>query len=484
MKINRLFSYILIPMLLTTFCIYPATLRSQNHEPGTIEKGNISKLVSQYFTQAAKKATPAVVSIRATLSLKKNQGYPLDEQSDSFQEEMWRRLFGLPTGPQKQERRTAPVSQGSGFVVTSDGKILTNNHVIDGSDKITVIFSDGKEFPAKVIGRDPNTDIALLQIESSEPFPYLTLADSDQLEVGEWVIACGNLLGFQTSITVGVVSAKGRNELDLVPIEEYIQTDAAINRGNSGGPLLNLDGEVEGMNTAFATNTGGYIGLGFAIPSNLIKHIMEELLKHGKVIRGFLGVTLQPIDSELAQAFHLPKVEGALVTDIVKDGPAANAGIKPGDIVLKVNSQPVNNSGSLRTIISLMHPGDQVALTIRRNDTELLLNATLGTFPESEIAAAEVQNNLGVVVQELTDELSKQYGYGNEKGVFIKYVDPNSFAFDAGLRPGQMILSVNRIPVTTPEQFYKTVQESTSKNQLLLHIRAGQAYRFISLRVE
>ncbi len=451
-----------------------------------ISKGDVSRTASYHFTQAAKKATPAVVSIRSTLSVKKQNpsyGNPYDEQGDPFQDEFWRRIFGVPMPQQKSDKKPTAISQGSGFIVSSDGKILTNNHVIQDADKIVVIFSDGKEYPATVIGKDPNTDIALLQIDAKD-LPFLVLADSDELEIGEWVIACGNLLGFQTSITVGVVSAKGRNDLDVIPVEEFIQTDAAINHGNSGGPLLNLDAEVVGMNTAFATNTGGYLGLGFAIPSNIIKHIMNELLTHGKVIRGFIGVVMQKIDSDLAHAFNLSKAEGALITDVTKDGPADKAGVKPGDIVLKVNTQPIGNIGSLRNFISLMHPGDTVTLLIRRNDKDVSLQATVGTHPESELAISDAKNDTGILVEPLTPELATKYGYTDDTGVFIKYVEPSSLAFEAGIRPGQLIVSVNRIPVTTPDQFYKAVKDTAGRKQALLYIKAGQMVRFVSLKFE
>lgn len=474
--------------LISSSLIASALLLSQPNSlfsgPEIHEKGAISRQASQNFTQAAKKAIPAVVSIKSTLSDKKahtRDEYP-DDQMDPLQDEFWRRFFGIPQGPQKQERRPPAVAQGSGFVISEDGYILTNNHVVQGADNVTVTFNDGTEFPAKIVGCDANTDIGLLKIDAKQ-VPFLALGNSDELDIGEWVIAVGNPLGLQASITVGVVSAKGRNDLDIVPIEEFIQTDAAINRGNSGGPLLNLDGEVIGMNTAIASSTGGYMGIGFAIPSNLIKHITEEIMKNGKVIRGFLGVTLQKIDPDLAQAFTLNKVEGALVTDIIKDGPADKAGIKPGDIILKVNNQSISNVGSLRNFISLMHPAETVTLLLRRNDKEMTITATVGTHPESEAAQSVVQGGIGIVVQELSQEAAAQLGYSNDKGVLIKYVDENSIAWTAGIRSGQLILSVNRKPVSTPEEFYKVIQENKTK-QLLLHIKAGQNVRFISLKID
>lgn len=443
-----------------------------------------AKQLSKEFAATAKNATPAVVSIRTQYSIKRSAQSrdEWDEQpGHPLQDEFWQRFFGFPN-PQQPEKKQPKMAQGSGFVVSPDGYILTNNHVVENADQITVLFNDTREFPAKVIGLDPNTDIALLKVDADH-LPYLKLGDSNSIDIGEWVIAIGNPLGLQASVTVGVVSAKGRNDLDIARVEEFIQTDAAINRGNSGGCLLNLEGEVMGMNTAIASNTGGYMGIGFAIPSNLLKHVMEQLRTNGHVVRGFLGVSLQKIDAKLAQAFNLDKSEGALVSEVVKESPADKAGLQSGDVILKINNLSVENAGSLRNNISMLKPGEKILLTVMRNKKEMVLHVSVGTHPENEIAASEVQNKIGLLVQELTPELAQQLGYETDKGVLIKYVDPNSNANDVGLKRGQLIISVNQAPVRSVEEFYRLVQEQAANKRVLLQVKAGQAVRYITVEL-
>lgn len=455
----------------------PATAKAEH---------NSAKQLSREFASIAKIATPAVVSIRTQYAAKRaeqqrSEGWE-DQPNDPMQDEFWQRFFGFPQ-PQRPEKKTPKMAQGSGFVVSQDGYILTNNHVVQDADQITVLLNDGNEFTAKVIGTDPNTDIALLKIDGSN-LPHLKLGDSDQIDIGEWVIAIGNPLGLQASVTVGVVSAKGRNDLDIARVEEFIQTDAAINRGNSGGCLLNLEGEVVGMNTAIASNTGGYMGIGFAIPSNLLKHIMDQLRNDGRVVRGFLGVSLQKIDAKLAQAFNLPKSEGALVSEVVKDSPADKAGLRSGDVILKINNLLIENAGSLRNSVSMLKPGETVLLTVVRNKKEMVVRATVGTHPETEMAAVDVQNKVGVLVQDLTPDLAQQLGYETDKGVLIKYIDPNSNASDVGLKRGQLILSVNQTPIHSADEFYRVVKENTSNKRLLLQIKAGQTVRYVTIELQ
>lgn len=445
-------------------------------------KTNILKEMSKETAQIAKSVLPAVVSVRTEYSTKSHgQGRPDGgrEQLDPFQEDFWERFFGFPMPEQKGPRR----GQGSGFVISADGYILTNNHVVRDADQITVAFIDNGEFPAKVIGTDPNTDIALLKIDGKD-LPYLNLGDSDELEIGEWVMAIGSPLRLQGSVTMGVVSAKGRSDLDIALVEQFIQTDAAINLGNSGGCLMNMDGFVIGMNTAIATSGGGSMGIGFAIPSNILKHVTEQLRASGHVVRGYLGVALQKIDAKLAQAFSLDKNEGALVSEVVKDSPADKGGLKSGDVILKINGKLVENVGSLRTAIALMKPNDKVTLTIIRNKQPMDIVATIGTHPENEVAANDMQSKLGMLLQDLTPDVAQQLGYETDRGVLIKYVDPNSPAQDAGLRRGQLILSVNQRPVTSTEEFYRVVKESHNQKHLLLQIKAGQVVRYVTLELQ
>lgn len=443
---------------------------------------SISKQLSKEFAAVAKSATPAVVSILTQFSAnpKGRQDWGGDAQ-EQFPDEFWQRFFGVPT---PREQRGPRMGQGSGFVISPDGYILTNNHVVKDAEKITVLFSDGRELPGTIIGTDPNTDIALVKVEGQN-FDHLNLGDSDHIEVGELVMAIGSPLRFQSTITVGVISAKGRAGLGVVPIENFIQTDAAINMGNSGGCLISLaDGEVIGMNTAIASNTGGYMGIGFAIPSNMIKHVMNELRTTGRVIRGYIGVNLQSIDSNLAAAFNLDKNSGALVAEIMKDSPADKAGLKSGDIILKVDNKNVENPSMLRSTIAMVKPGEKVTLSILRNNEKIESTVTVATHPESELAAGEFQNKLGMLLQDLTPDVAQQLGYEKDVGVLIKYVDPNSTAQEAGLRRGQLILSVNQKPVSSTEEFYQVLQENPKQKRILLQVKFGQMIRYVSVELE
>lgn len=342
------------------------------------------------FRGVAKKAIPAVVSIK--VQAKKKSPFSGEDSGEApFDffggQDLWQ-FFGLP----KRESQVLS-GQASGVLVSPEGHILTNSHVVHDMDAINVQLTDGREFKAKVLGEDPNSDLALIKIDGDN-FPYLTLGNSDDLEVGQWVAAIGNPFGLQATLTVGVVSAKSRNNLDIVKYEDFIQTDAAINRGNSGGALLTLDGEVIGINTAIATNTGaGYIGIGFAIPSNMAKHVMEEILSDGKVSRGFMGVTLQSIDYNLAQSFGLNKVEGALVTSVVKNSPADKAGLQVEDIILRYNDKPVENAAALRNAIYMMRPGTKVMLTILRKERQIQVPLEVADFTEDKTVAQAPQKS-------------------------------------------------------------------------------------------
>ncbi len=450
-------------------------------EPITAPKQNsIVREMSKEFAQIAKKALPAVVSVRTQYTQRSSQGNEeMNQPFGPIPDDFFERFFGFPMPEQKGPRK----GQGSGFVVSADGYILTNNHVVREAEQITISFTDGREYSAKVIGTDPNTDIALLKIEATN-LDFLVLDNSDELEIGEWVMAVGSPLRLQGSVTVGVVSAKGRSELDIAPIEQFIQTDAAINMGNSGGCLLDMDCRVVGMNTAIATNNGGYMGIGFAIPSNILKHVMDQLRESGHVTRGYLGVSLQKIDAKLAHAFNLDKSEGALVAEVVKDSPADKAGLKSGDVVLKINGKLVENVGSLRSTIALMKPEEKITLVVIRNKQPMEITVSVGAHPESELAFNDIQSQLGILVQDLTPELSQQLGLDRDHGVIIKNVDPNSPAQEAGLRRGQIILSVNQKPVNTTEEFFKVMKEVSNQKHVLLQVKAGQVVRYITLDLE
>lgn len=443
------------------------------------------------FTGVAKKAIPSVVSIKVRGSSSKQNisSFRWDGDSDDtntndlFNDQFFQRFFGQSPRRNSQER-TPVTGQASGFIVSSDGIILTNQHVIDKSEETSVILNDGREFTAKVLGQDPNTDIALLKIDAKD-LPALVLGDSDQLEVGQWVVAIGNPLGLQASLTAGIVSAKGRNNLDLNRIEDYIQTDAAINRGNSGGPLLDLNGKVIGINTAIVTNLGGggYMGIGFAIPSNMAKLVMEQLLSDGSVTRGFLGLTMQAVDSSLAQAFGLQKVEGALVTEVVKGTPADKAGLKQGDVILKYENHNVSNIAGLRNAIAMMKPGSKIVLSVLRDNKQYRVPVEIGTFPTTEIDAKAASDRYGFVVNNLTHELAQKHGYKEEKGVVISKIEPGSPAAWAGLRQGALIMAVNQQPINSIDDYNKIISQSEKNKPILFLIKQNGVVQFLSLKI-
>lgn len=435
------------------------------------------------FTVLAKKAIPAVVSIQVKAT--KSSVFS-DDNPDIFD------FFGGDFGrffntPRKNGHSSPMMGQASGFIVSSDGLIITNSHVVHGVDSITVQLTDGRQFEAKLIGEDSNSDVALIKIEAND-LPFLQLGDSDIIEVGEWVAAIGNPLGLEGTLTHGVVSAKGRNNLDISRFEDYIQTDAAIYKGNSGGPLLNLKGEVIGVNTAIATNaSSSYLGIGFAIPSNAVRHIMEEIQTDGKVSRGYIGVGLQSIDYSLAQAFNLAKVEGALISNVVKDSPADKAGLKTEDIILKYNNIPVVSSAAFSNAVYLIRPGTQITLTILRGDKTLQIPLVVGDYKEdskNENNPSPSTNRLGVEVEELSSENAKAFGYHEDKGVVISKVLPGSPAAFTGLKKGSLILSVNRNKTESIGQFNQAMQSAPKDKPLLLQVKQGQQYVFVSIKVE
>ncbi len=441
---------------------------------------SLAQQTSKDFTAVAKKAIPAVVSIK----IKGQQKAASNDAQDSFNDEFLRRFFAIPRQQESEEQLIA--GQASGFIVSPDGYILTNSHVVRDASNITVILNDGREFTAKVIGQDPNSDIAVIKIDASK-LPYLQLGNSDDLEIGQWVTAIGNPFGLQASLTVGVVSAKGRNNLDLTNWEDFIQTDAAINRGNSGGPLLNLDSKVIGMNSAIVTNggSGGYMGIGFAIPSNMLAHIKDQLIKTGTVTRGFIGVTLQSIDHDLAQAFGISEVSGAVVADVAKGSPADKAGVKQGDIIQFYNKSPVHNIASLRNAIAMMNPDARITLSILRNGKTMELPVQIGQYPTSAPQTVLVSGNkLGFTVQDLNPDLARTLGISDEKGVVISKVESNGAAAWAGLKPGAIIAAVNQQPIENVEQFNTALQGAPSNKPTLLLVKQGEITRYISIKAE
>jgi len=434
---------------------------------------NVSAL-AEGFRPVVKKALPAVVNISTTKIVRTRPAGPFPFFDDPF----FRDFFGFGWDFVPRERRET--SLGSGVIVSSDGYILTNDHVISGATEIIVSLADKRELKAKVVGSDPKTDIAVLKVEEKN-LPTLPLGDSSKVEVGDIVLAMGNPFGIGQTVTMGIVSATGRGGLGIETYEDFIQTDAAINPGNSGGPLVNMRGEVIGINTAIISRSGGYQGIGFAVPINMAREVMEQIIKKGRVVRGWLGVTIQPVTSQVAQALGLKEAKGALVADVQKDSPADKAGLKTGDIIQAVNNKEIEDSRDLQLTIARMAPGTTVTLKVLRDGKPITVTATLGEYPEEKrevaFAPGEEREALGLDVQDLTPQIARQLGLPpNTFGVVVTAVAPGSAAEDAGLRRGDVIQEVNRQPVQNERAFWQAVRRAGKRPLLLLVNRGGSTF--------
>ncbi|MFN2354200.1 MAG: DegQ family serine endoprotease [Desulfopila sp.] len=448
----------------------------------------ILQKTSRAFTSVVKKATPAVVHVRVEKTVgAKNYNFQGEE---FFNNPFFKRFFGpefrrqMPQQPQKRKQR----GQGSGFIISQDGYILTNNHVVADADSITVTLSDNTRKEAELIGSDPQSDVALIKIDNGNDLPVLPLGDSDALDVGEWVIAIGNPFGLNQTVTVGVVSAKGRSRVGINEYENFIQTDAAINPGNSGGPMLNINGEVVGINSALFSRTGGYMGIGFAIPINMVKTINDQLKKHGEVVRGWLGVAIQDVDEDLATSFNLEKAHGILVSEVQKDSPADEAGLKQGDIIVELNGIKMQDVNDLRNRIALIIPDAEAELTVIRNGREKTIDVTIGEQPDdfgrATQPAGDFSEDFGLSFQELTAELAEQLGYEGETGVVVGDVEPDSPAASAGLKPGHLIQEVNRQRVENLEDVKAVIKQSGNSKRLLLRVKFGRFSQYVVLVAE
>lgn len=343
------------------------------------------------FTKIAKEVSPAVVFIKVEKKMKgvQDRGFfsPGNEAPAPFGEDFFRRFFDKPFPEERHRNYRTITGQGSGFIISNDGYILTNNHMVGEAAEVIVTLYDGREFEAKVIGSDPKSDVAVIKINIKN-LPTIPLGDSDTLEVGEWVLAVGNPFGLSHSLTSGIVSAKGRSNIGISDYEDFIQTDAAINPGNSGGPLINLDGKVVGINTAIFSQSGGYMGIGFAIPINMVKDIRDQLIENGSVVRGYLGIYIQNLTSELAKSFELEANQGVLVSQVTEDSPADMAGLRQGDIIIEFDGKPVEKVGSFRNSVALKVPGSNEKIMILRNGKPKTINIEIGKLPSNDKIAS------------------------------------------------------------------------------------------------
>lgn len=466
-------------------------------------KGGASSLdFRKGFSAVAAQATPAVVFIQVEKQIPMGGGMPyaFNDPFELFGDDFAQRFFGGSNGRRQQmpnrggrprhQQMFKQMGQGSGFLISKDGYILTNTHVVGDVDKITVKLADGREFKAKRIGADPKTEVALIKIDADN-LPFLKNGDVQKLETGDWVIAIGNPFGLKETLTVGVVSAKGRSNIGITDYEDFIQTDAAINPGNSGGPLLNIDGEVVGINTAIYSESGGYMGIGFAVPIDMAMSVKSQLVATGHVTRGYIGVMLNPGDvtQEMAKSFGRTEAGGVLVADTAKDGPAEKAGIKSSDIIIELNGTKVKDGASFRRDVARILPNTQADLVVFREGKAKKLTVTVAIFPNEEEQKGVSQENgntaldkIGFDVQEVTRDLAERFGYETGQGVIISEVDSDSAAEEAGLKPGMLVMEVNRKPVASVKQFEQAVRKVKDGN-LLLRIKTEDGTIFLNLKL-
>ena len=475
----------LLTALLLLFTVAVAAPPATAADPGESAAIESLRETGKAFASVARAVSPSVVFIQVEGTRESSQAMGPDD--------FLRRFFGdqFPGAPRQGPGGGNRVfGQGSGFVFATDSGltsdtayIMTNHHVVENADRITVRFQDGREFDAEVTGTDPQSDVAVIQIDTDEVEP-LEFARSADLEVGEWVVAIGSPFGLRSTLTVGVVSATGRTSIGINDYEDFIQTDAAINPGNSGGPLVNLNGEVVGMNTAIFSRSGGYMGIGFAIPIDLAKSIADQLIDSGNVSRGFLGVSIQPLTPELAESFDLDRNEGILVAQVSEDSPAAAAGIEVGDIIVGYRGDAVTDTGDFRNRVALTEPGNDVEITVLRDGRRRTLDVTIGALEDAGFVArssdGSTAREIGLVVQTPTPQMAAQLGIEPGEGVVVTQVARGSAAAEAGLARGAVILEVNRQPVDSAESFYSLIERSENDRAVLL-VRAGDAQQYVVL---
>ncbi len=461
----------------------------------TPESLSVVKALSDAFEQVVNDTSPAVVNIRVEKNMR--GGPMVYEESDGSPlspDDLFQRFFGGPPmggrrgmpHMEEPESTPVPVGEGSGFIISEDGYIVTNHHVAGDADGLKVTLEDGRSFDAKLIGSDPETEIALIKVDA-KGLPTLKLGDSDKVRVGEWVLAIGSPFGLKHSVTSGIVSARGRGDVNIVDYADFIQTDASINPGNSGGPLLDMDGDVVGMNTAIMSRTGGSNGVGFAIPANMMKYIVAQLRDHGSITRGFLGVNIQGVTPEIAKWFKLTDGHGVLIADVSKDSPAEKAGLQRDDVIVELDGQPVGEIGAFRSHISTTAPGTSLKLAIVRGGNRMEKTVEVGTLPGDKMAKAggngkqEPRTKLGITVQGLSDDLARRMGYEGESGVVVSEVTPGSQAARAGIKPGMLIKEVNRQAVNNPREFEDAIQKGPKDQAALLLVQDGQSSRYVAL---
>jgi serine protease Do len=453
----------------------PAKAQSPPQVPAAVEKTVApSDSLTTSIEQVAQDTLPAVVHIEIIEHQEVANPF-YQYRNDPF----YKYFFGLPNKmPRKFKRELMGI--GTGMIIDSQGHILTNYHVVGGASKIKVTLADGSQYPAKVVGTDPKTDLGVIKISTSGPLPHVTFANSDDVKVGQWVVAIGTPEGLDQTVTQGIISATHRTGItDPNDYQDFLQTDAPINPGNSGGPLLNLQGQVVGVNSAILSQSGGSEGIGFAIPSNIVDHVAQALITSGKVVRGWIGLSLQDLNPELAKNFGLPSTKGVLVADVMKGGPADKAGVKRGDVILDYQGNATPDSATLRNDVANAKAGQEVTMTVWRGNQDKDIRVQIGSEAEAlKMLTASVENRLGVEVTNLTAKEARQYGMNHPEGVAIESVDPNGPLGKVGFEPGDVITAVNQEPIDDVSSFASLVARLPHDKKVVmqaLNHRNGQA---------
>jgi serine protease Do len=496
-KASRTRKYFLSTVLVTTLFSLGASAQATPDSPSTHEAppsgGAIAQAIdiSTAFKTVAKQVAPSVVHITSIDHIKPavSQVGPEDLFRQFFNQhgftDPWGGRFrSNPPGTEYQPERRG---EGSGVIVSDDGYIVTNNHVVADADELLVRLGDDRELRAQVVGTDPDSDLAVLKIDAHNLIPA-KLGDSERIEVGDWVVAVGDPFGLNHTVTAGIISAKGRGNMGLATFENFIQTDAAINPGNSGGPLVNLQGRVIGINTAITTRTGGSMGIGFAIPSNMVHVALDGILKNGKVERGWLGVIIQPLTPDLAESFRYEGQNGALIGEVVAGGPAAEAGLEAGDIIVEFDGQPVESSRDLLLAVAANPPNKKISLEAFRDGKTRRFDVQLGQRPSADqirlgTHQPEPSPSLGMIVEELTPELAARLNLEGQDGVVVAQVRPGSPAAEAGLRPGDLIEAVGETSVSSVPEFNKAMADRAKSDSIRLRVRTNDASRFVILKL-
>ncbi len=453
-----------------------------------------AKAAPESFADLAQKLLPSVVNISTTQVIEGRQGPELPQLPPGSPFEDFFKEFFDRNQPQQRSRRAT--SLGSGFIISKDGFVVTNNHVIQDADEIKVILQDDTRLTAEIVGRDPKTDIALLKVKTDKDLAAVEFGNSDKSRVGDWVVAIGNPFGLGGTVTAGIISARGR-DINAGPYDDFIQTDASINRGNSGGPMFNLDGRVIGINTAIFSPSGGSVGIGFAIPVSTAEPVIRQLKEHGEVKRGWLGVHIQAVTEEIAETLGLETAEGALVASVIKDGPAEKAEIRPGDVILEFNGRPVPEMRALPRIVADTEVGKEVEVVIWRDAKKVTIMVAIGELDEEvEVSArtgpedkggARTVDALGLTLSSVTQGLRERYKLSKEsKGVVVTAVDGTGPAAEKGIRPGDVIVEISQEEVTTPTQIVNKVKEAkkAGRKSVLLLLEGQGGLRFVAIRIE